>query len=135
MEKIRLEATEKSPGIFFDPQDKTFEMEGNSRPENVRDFFIPVIEKLRKNLDEFMNREEALTPEHPLKCTFKLEYFNSSSAKFISDMLVIIGNYNKKGLPVKLYWYFKEGDEDMLEVGEDFSEMIDMPFQMVMIER
>jgi len=34
-----------------------------------------------------------------------------------------------------LYWYFKEGDEDMLEVGEDFSEMIDMPFQMIMIER
>ncbi|MBS3806865.1 MAG: DUF1987 domain-containing protein [Bacteroidales bacterium] len=135
MEKIRLEATDKSPGIFFDPQNKTFEMEGVSRPENVRDFFIPVMEKLRKNLEEFLGQKESVTDEKPLKCTFKLEYFNSSSAKFISDILVMIGNYHKKGMPVKLYWYFKEGDEDILEVGEDFSEMIDMPFQMVMIER
>jgi len=135
MKKIRLEATDKSPGIFFDPQNKTFEMEGNSRPENVRDFFIPVMEKLRKNFEEFLGQKDSVTEEKPLKCMFKLEYFNSSSAKFISDILVMIGNYHKKGMPVKLYWYFKEGDEDMLEVGEDFSEMIDMPFQMVMIER
>jgi len=135
METIRLEATDKSPGIVFDPQNKTFEMVGNSRPENVRDFFKPVLDKLRANFEEFLEQKEPVTDQHPLKCMFKLEYFNSSSAKFISDILVMIGNYNKKGLPVKLYWYFKEGDEDMLEVGEDFSEMIDMPFQMIMIER
>src|SRR6056297_1161218 len=115
MEKIRLEATEKSPAILFDPQNRIFEIKGNSRPENVRDFFIPLMEKMRNNLDECLEQKASANEEDPLKCMFKLEYFNSSSAKFISDILVMIGNYYQKGLPVKLYWYFKDGDEDMLE--------------------
>ena len=131
MEEIKLQATEKSPGITFDPRQKKFEMVGNSRPENVRDFYIPVLEKLKENLEEIAQGKTA--EEDPVKFTFKLEYFNSSSAKFISDLLVLIGNYHKKGLPVKIYWYFQEGDEDMMEVGEDFSEMIDLSFQMVMV--
>ena len=132
MQEINLEATEKSPAIRFDPDKKKFEMLGNSRPENVRDFYIPVLDRLRDNFEEVLK-----TPEHekeePIKFVFKLEYFNSSSAKFISDLLVLIGNYHRKGVPVKIYWYFQEGDEDMMEVGEDFSEMIDLSFQMVMV--
>jgi hypothetical protein len=49
--------------------------------------------------------------------------------------LILIGNYVKKGVNVKIYWYFDEGDEDMMEVGEDFSEMIDVPFKMIMVSK
>ncbi|MFC2104921.1 SiaC family regulatory phosphoprotein [Bacteroidota bacterium] len=39
------------------------------------------------------------------------------------------------GLNLKVYWYFTDGDEDMKEVGEDFSDMISVPFNFVMVER
>jgi len=136
MEQINIRATEKSPEVFFDAQSRKFEIVGNSRPENVRDFYMPVLEKLRRSFEGFVSQERDVKgfSGDPFKFIFKLDYFNSSSAKFISDMLLLIGNYNKKGLPVRIYWYYQEGDDDMMEVGEDFSEMIEVPFQMIMMK-
>lgn len=130
MKEIKMPATDKSPRVLFDPENKVFELEGNSRPENVRDFYKPIIDSLTKFFKSLL---ENGTDEKPVKFVYKLEYFNSSSAKFISDIFFLVGNYSKKGVPVKIYWYFDEGDEDMMEVGEDFSDMIDVPFQMIMI--
>jgi hypothetical protein len=136
MEELKIEPTEKSPRVHFDPDNQKFELEGNSRPEDVRNFYFPIIEKLRKYFDNILeNGTQDFYQENPVKFVFKLEYFNSSSAKFISDIFVLIGNYSKKGINVKIYWYFDEGDEDMMEVGEDFSEMIDIPFQMIMVSQ
>jgi hypothetical protein len=135
MEEIKIEATEKSPRVYFDPENRKFELEGNSRPENVREFFYPIIDKLREYFEDIINNGVDDNQNNPVKFVFQLEYFNSSSAKFISDILILIGNYHKKGMPVKIYWYFDEGDEDMMEVGEDFSEMIDIPFQMIMVSQ
>lgn len=136
MEEIKISSTEKSPRVLFDPDNRRFELEGNSRPENVREFYHPIIDKLKNYFEEILHSDNLEDyKENPVKFVFKLEYFNSSSAKFISDILVLIGNYSKKGVHIKIYWYFDEGDEDMMEVGEDFSEMIDIPFQMIMVSQ
>ncbi|MGM0497821.1 MAG: DUF1987 domain-containing protein [Bacteroidota bacterium] len=136
MEELKIEATEKSPRVLFDPNNQKFELEGNSRPEDVRDFYFPIIEKLKKYFENILEKGNfEYYQDNPVKFVFKLEYFNSSSAKFISDIVVLIGNYSKKGINVKIYWYFDEGDEDMMEVGEDFSEMIDIPFQLIMVSQ
>ena len=136
MEELKIEPTEKSPRVLFEPDKQRFELEGNSRPEDVRDFYYPIIEKLRKYFDNILE-DGGLEyyQDNPIKLVFRLEYFNSSSAKFLSDLFVLIGNYSKKGINMKIYWYFDEGDEDMMEVGEDFSEMIGVPFQMVMVSK
>ena len=36
---------------------------------------------------------------------------------------------------MKVNWYFDDGDDDMKEVGEDFSEMITFPFSFIMMQR
>jgi hypothetical protein len=136
MEEIKIPETEKSPRVLFDPENRIFELEGNSRPENVREFYHPIIDKLKNYFEQILSGDHLEDyKENPLKFVYKLEYFNSSSAKFISDILILIGNYVKKGVNVKIYWYFDEGDEDMMEVGEDFSEMIDVPFKMIMVSK
>ena len=136
MEEIKIPETEKSPRVLFDPENRVFELEGNSRPENVREFYHPIIDKLKTYFENILEDQKLEDfKENPIKFVYKLEYFNSSSAKFISDILILIGNYAKKGVGVKIYWYFDEGDEDMMEVGEDFSEMIDIPFQMIMVSQ
>lgn len=48
MEKVYFEESDKSPGIILDPEERLFQFSGNSRPENVRDVYYPVIEFLEK---------------------------------------------------------------------------------------
>ncbi len=132
MKKLNIAATDKSPKVILDPEKRLFEMEGNSRPENVRDFYYPIIDTLRDFFEDYVKGPEK---ENAFNFNFKLDYFNSSSAKFISDILVIIKNSVENGASLKIYWYFEDGDEDMKEVGEDFSDMISVPFNYIMIQR
>lgn len=133
---LNIPATDKSPKILFDPLKKIFEMEGNSRPENVRDFFYPIIDTLREYFNSIAQDRKVISDleEMPLKFNFKLDYFNSSSAKFISDILVILRDAKEKGIQFKVNWYFNEDDDDMKEAGEDFSDMISFPFNFIMIK-
>ena len=136
MKGLNIPAKEKSPKVTFDPEQKIFEMEGNSRPENVRDFYYPIIDTLRKYFENIIDKSEYETfNENHFKFNFKLDYFNSASAKFISDILVIIKDFREQKLEIKVNWYFEDGDDDMKEVGEDFSDMISMPFNFIMIQR
>ena len=136
MKKLNIAATEKSPKVTFDADHYLFEMEGNSRPENVRDFYYPIIETLGSFFEKYITKKDfELKNETPFKFNFKLDYFNSSSAKFISDILVIVKTYSEKNLNIKIYWYFEDGDEDMKEVGEEFSDMISVPFNYIMISK
>ena len=136
MNKINITATLKSPRVIFDPENYLFEMEGVSRPENVRDFYYPIIDTLREYFENLVEKKlNDSFNENVMKFNFKLDYFNSSSAKFIADILVIVKNFAEAGFNIKIYWYFEESDEDMKDVGEDFSDMISYPFNFVMIQR
>lgn len=136
MKGLNIPATDKSPKVFFDTENYLFEMQGNSRPENVRDFYFPIIYKIRKHFEKIIDKKQVEEfNKRSFKFNFKLDYFNSSSAKFISDILVLIKDFTDAGLNFKVYWYFTDGDEDMKEVGEDFSEMISFPFHFIMVEK
>jgi len=56
---------------------------------------------------------------------FKLEYFNTASSKLILDVLSALEDI--KGM--KIMWYFHEDDEDMEEAGQEFSELVEIPFE------
>ena len=58
---------------------------------------------------------------------FKLEYFNTASSKLILDVLYALEDI--KGIKVR--WYFNEEDEDMEEAGQEFSELVEIPFEFV----
>ncbi len=137
MNILNIAATKKSPRVLFEPSKKLFEIKGNSRPENVRDFYYPIIESLRSYFDTLADEQKLIaeSEDDPFKFNFKLDYFNSSSAKFISDILVIVKDFYEKGIQFKVYWYFEDGDDDMKEVGEDFSDMISFPFNYIMVQR
>ncbi len=133
---MNIAATNYTPKIFLDRDKNVFEIEGESRPENVYDFYLPVIntlmiffENLAENID---NKQDTNTT---FRANFKLIYFNSSSAKFIADILNIFKLYNnKKGIDFKIYWHFNEDDDDVKEAGEELSEMISLPFNYVMVK-
>ena len=62
---------------------------------------------------------------------FKFDYFNSASAKQILDILSIFEEVKNGGGDVKIDWYFLEDDEDMEEAGEEYADIVEVPFEQV----
>jgi len=136
MEALIIEQTETCPGLTFDPAKNIFEISGVSRPEDVRSFYYPVIEWLGKFKTEVIEEKRfAYDKDHPLDFNIKFTYFNSSSAKFLFDILSELHDLHKEGLAVKIYWFFKERDDDLREAGEEMSEMLGMTFNYVAIRK
>ena len=136
MNVIRIKATDKSPWVYFSPAEGKFEMEGNSWPENARSFFESIQYMLREYFKN-MGREAGSHEyrHHSIRFIFKFAYLNSSSTKYLSDLLALVGTFYMKGVDIKVYWYFEAGDEDMKEIGEELSEWINLPFKMLMIDK
>jgi hypothetical protein len=64
----------------------------------------------------------------------QLEYFNTSSSKCILDVFKKLENIHKGGNQLVINWYYEQDDEDMLEAGEDYQAIINVPFKMIQIE-
>ena len=116
MEIINLEGTEDTPKIILDKGNGIFEISGRSLPEDSAEFYAPILDWL----DAY-----AKGPNPSTDFVFKLEYFNTASSKLILDILSKLEDIS--GIAVQ--WYFHEDDEDMEEAGEEFSELVDIPFE------
>ena len=135
MNTLFIDETAATPKIEFNLEENKFELQGCSRPEDVRNFYYPVINWLTE-LKQTVNSElKAKHSENPVVFKFKFDYFNSSSAKFILDILVIIDQIHSEGLNMRIDWYYDENDDDMKEVGEELSEVVDFPFKYIEIEK
>jgi len=121
-------ATKTTPAIRINTAEHVFEIEGVSRPEDVRAFYGEIMPVLEKALVEHQGINE------PFLLSFKLYYFNSSSAKFIADIMVLAKETCNEGTPCTFRWHYHQDDEDMLEVGEEFSEMAGVAFHYIMIQ-
>jgi len=135
MTPIVIAETTATPKVILDYTNNKFEIEGCSRPEDVRDFYLPIINWLdlfKNNIsEEHINAHK----EDPMVFNFKFDYFNSSSAKFILDILVLINQIHTTGINTKINWHYDENDEDMHEVGEELSEVVDLPFEYVIVPK
>lgn len=122
MKPIKIKGTSVSPRVYFAPNENLLEIGGYSRPENARDFYNPLIRWLEGFKKSHLKRKNSGDSE-PITFKFKYIYFNSSSAKFIFDLVLLLSQIIKDGVPLKIYWYFDEDDEEMKEVGEELAEM------------
>lgn len=116
MEIINLEGTEDTPKILLDKGNGIFEISGRSLPEDSTEFYGPVLDWIGRYGEE---------PNPSTNFVFKLEYFNTASSKLILDVLSALEDIDG----VSIDWYFHEDDEDMEEAGEEFSELVEIPFE------
>jgi hypothetical protein len=94
-------------------------------------FFKPVLAWLDQYSKILYYEKEKYGQSIPFTANFRLQYFNSTSAKFFFDMLKVIEEFSKQGLNVKINWHYDSRDEDMKESGEEFSRMISIPINLV----
>ncbi len=129
MEKYILEPTKKTPEVIIDTDKSYIEMSGNSLPENVRDFYYPLIEKVKLSVEEW----KKVNPEKVI-FSIKLNYFNSASAKFLYDLISTVTQLKVNNIPVSIDWYYEDGDNDLKEAGEELSEMMEYGFNYIMVK-
>ncbi len=130
MEKLIIEPTANSPRILLDPEERNFEFSGESRPENVRKFYLPVLEWMEAYTEGVAGLKEDQRPSS-LKCMFNFEYFNSTSAKYILDIFKSLNAIHALGIGLDIKWLYEEDDEDMLEVGQEMSRMSKLEFEYI----
>ncbi len=116
MDNISIEATDRSPKVDFDFEKGAFLLEGESYPENVSEFYGPVIEALSGYLEGL--KDSGGTVEF----NFKLIYFNSSSAKVMMGLFDSLDETAEAGVGVTINWFFEDDDDNMEELGEEFGE-------------
>lgn len=130
MEPLIISETEFTPAITFDPINNEFGISGVSRPENVPGFYEPAVLWLR----QFEHSIEHLDAKYKLsvvRFVFKMVYFNSASAKLLLQIIEVLKRIDQKGIDIRIQWYYDEGDEQMLEDGQDLSDAIDFPFEYI----
>ena len=116
MEIISLEGTEDTPKILLNKENGIFEISGRSLPEDSAEYYQPILDWIEEYAD---------SPNEKTEFVFKLEYFNTASSKLILDVLSSL-----EDIPgMSIMWYFHEDDEDMEEAGEEFSELVELPFE------
>lgn len=121
MEPLIIAASEETPGINFDKTEGKFLIFGKSFPEEVKNFFDPVLLWLQ-DYEENPNEETIFE--------IRLEYFNSATSTMILEIIYALERIVKdKGKDVKIIWNYLEEDDDMLEVGTEYSEMVQIPFE------
>ena len=125
MKTIQIEGTPKTPTINFDASTGVLELKGRSIPENSIEFYKPIVDWL----DEY-----ALNANAQTSVNVQLEYFNTSSSKCILDVFKKLEAISKNGNKIVINWHYEEDDEDMLEAGEDYQAIINVPFKMVEIK-
>lgn len=119
MEALKIQATDETPSVILDPENNVFEFSGKSLPEDVTSFYSPVLNWL----DEYCK-----TPKPKSRFDFKLVYFNTASSKLILDILFKLENIHQSGTEVMIRWHYEEEDEDMKEAGQEYCDLVEVPF-------
>jgi len=120
---LNIAGTEDTPQIEYNLQSNEFIISGRSLPEDVTSFYKPVFEWLTHFLSQ---------PAENTTFQFKLEYFNTASSKIILDILMKLEDMVQIGkAQIKVEWHYSEADDDMLEAGEEYAELVEVPFNLV----
>lgn len=118
-----VEQSNKTPLINFDAQTGIFNLKGKSIPENSVQYYIPLFNWL----DNYIKN-----PAPQTVLNIQLDYFNTSSAKCVVDLFKKLEQISKNGKgEATINWLYDEQDEDMLEAGEDYKSIINIPFNLV----
>mgnify|MGYP000211949560 CR=1 FL=1 len=120
MDKLYIQSTALTPEINFSPEDGIFSIRGKSIPEDAEEFYQPVLDWM----EDFSK-----TSASNIHLTIELEFFNISSSKRILFLMYKLNELVDKGTNVKITWSYKENDDDMFEVGQDYAFMVNIPFE------
>ncbi|NOZ45417.1 MAG: DUF1987 domain-containing protein [Chlorobi bacterium] len=124
MEKFIQKGTEDEPEIILDESTLKFSISGISTPEDAIEIYQNVLEWISKVVPNIQTT---------LNCEFFFIYLSSASHKMIFAILKRLEEFWENGKDIKINWKFEDADDDMRELAEDFSDLLNLPFKIVCV--
>lgn len=109
------------PEILFDHTIGRLTISGISSGENPRALYMQAIEWLN---------EYSTSPQAETELILKVAYFNTTSAKYLLDILEVVVNLNTDKSKAIIKWVCEKDDEDMVDAVNNFSAMLDYPIEI-----
>ena len=123
MTRFTVQGTKSSPSLDFDPESGTFEIRGESYPENCQRFYGPMLQWLQDYLRQATRR---------VVLNMEILYFNSSTSKTFMDLFDLLDQEASLGRDVEVNWRFQAENDMAQECGEEFLEDVrSMRFNLV----
>lgn len=121
--EVLLEKTTDTPLIHFAPG--MLVIEGRSITEDILGFWNPLLAWTAQYIKE---------PEKHTLVEIGLEYINSSSSKFINEILQMLASVKDKGMALEVNWSYEEDDESILQLGKDLEALCGTKFNFKEID-
>lgn len=122
MEVLSIKGSHETPEVLLDKDAGQFSITGKSLPEDVKEFYNPLINWIN---------EYATSPNPETTLKVKMDYFNTASSKMILEIFEIMKEIQDAGHKVSIDWYYQEDDEDMQDAGEDYADIVEVPFNFI----
>ncbi|MBS1568032.1 MAG: DUF1987 domain-containing protein [Bacteroidetes bacterium] len=123
MTGLHIQRTDRTPEVNIDPEAGLIELRGCSIPEDAEKFYGPMFNFVDRYCGE---------PAPQTTVRLALDYFNSSSAKYILDLLRLVDELHASGkAAASVEWFFEPDDLDMQEAGQDYSALLEMPVRLI----
>ena len=119
---ILIEPTSVTPYVKIDSESSCIVFKGKSSPANSMQFYHPLIEKIQSS---FAKATKTINVD------LSFRYFNTSSSKCLFDLFKALKQLQKSGKDLDINWYYEEDDDDMMETGEDFADLLGLEFKFV----
>ncbi len=122
MNKFYCDYTEDTPEVVLDSENGIYTIKGRSLPENAVGFYEPIFEW-------FSNLKNANDVDN-IVLDIKLDYFNTSSAKQITKLLLIVQKVSESK-NILVNWHYFKDDTDIKMSGERFARLIDVKINIL----
>ena len=96
-------------------------IKGRSIPEDSFNFYDPVM----KACDEYVSDPPKLT-----EIAIHLDYVNSGSKKYLTNILTVFETNYLKGFHYNIVWKYDSDDEAMFDLGIDLKGIIKIPIEI-----
>ncbi|HEY8404020.1 MAG TPA: DUF1987 domain-containing protein [Flavobacteriales bacterium] len=118
LKPLQINSTSDTPDVFLSISEIS-SFRGRSLPENAFDFYEPIL--------EWAKRMVKINPPS-FTLIFQLDYFNSSSGRYLYEFLHILDKSNYRN-SYNIIWRYDPDDDLMHERGQAFQSLCSLPFQ------
>jgi len=123
LNRYTADPTRRTPRIVLEPG-RIF-IVGRSIPENPGEFYRPVYDWISKYIQ---------INGHRTRIELGFEYINTSSTKWIYNIIKEISGMKNLSDSARIIWYYDKGDEDMCELGFILKSLVECPFFVIETE-
>ena len=122
MNDLVIKGDKQKPDLIFSAATGELKVSGQSLPENATLLYEPVLAWIA---------EYSKAPAKKTVFSLQMKYYNTASSKMFFSIIKSLNLLYRGGADIEIEWHYQDDDEDMLDAGEYFRDLVDIPFQFL----